>query len=115
MLRFRAIKKSFLIVRRITSDHNYLPSTTRSVYVSSELDAEIDYSKFTQDATKIFKYTGKYVQPSEFQFQLPKCGTPEFAFVGRSNVGKSSLISALLDEDKLGILMVLYVHLILLS
>ena len=94
--------KKVIAGRRMISEYNFMLSTTKNVYVSTELDAELDYSKYTQDATKIFKYTGKYIQPSEFQFQLPKCGTPEFAFVGRSNVGKSSLISALLDEDKLG-------------
>ncbi len=33
--------------------------------------------------------------------QLPKTTLPEFAFVGRSNVGKSSLINALLNKRKI--------------
>ena len=33
--------------------------------------------------------------------QYPDCGCPELAFVGRSNVGKSSLINSLLSRKKL--------------
>ena len=33
--------------------------------------------------------------------QYPDCGCPELAFVGRSNVGKSSLINSLLNRKKL--------------
>lgn len=42
-------------------------------------------------------YVGSYVQES----QCPKDGKPEFAFIGRSNVGKSSLINMLLKRKKL--------------
>ena len=33
----------------------------------------------------------------------PKTDTPEYAFVGRSNVGKSSLINMLMEKKKLAI------------
>ena len=33
--------------------------------------------------------------------QYPDCAYPELAFVGRSNVGKSSLINSLLNRKKL--------------
>ena len=42
-------------------------------------------------------YVGSY--PSESQ--CPKDGRPEYAFIGRSNVGKSSLINALTNHTKL--------------
>lgn len=81
--------------------HEFIKSTTSSIYVSKEMGEDVDYTKYAPESTAIFKLSGKYVSPSEFQYKLPEAGVPEFAFVGRSNVGKSSLISALLDEDKL--------------
>jgi len=43
------------------------------------------------------EYTTTAVKPEQF----PENGWPEVAFVGRSNVGKSSLINALLNRKKL--------------
>jgi len=43
------------------------------------------------------EYTTTAVKPDQF----PKNGWPEVAFVGRSNVGKSSLINALVNRKKL--------------
>lgn len=40
-----------------------------------------------------------YVPPSTFNFELPSDGVPEVAFLGRSNVGKSSLVNALMRRD----------------
>jgi GTP-binding protein len=37
----------------------------------------------------------------EFNYKLPENRVPEFAFVGRSNVGKSSLVGALLGDNTL--------------
>ncbi|MEM1000220.1 MAG: ribosome biogenesis GTP-binding protein YihA/YsxC [Bacteroidota bacterium] len=37
----------------------------------------------------------KFLQSSQYYAQLPPARRPEYAFVGRSNVGKSSLINAL--------------------
>ena len=81
---------------------NFIQSSTDSIYVSNDLDPYINYNEFALESKNIFKLTGRYIQPNEFNFKLPNGGVPEFAFVGRSNVGKSSLIQALLDEDKLG-------------
>ena len=53
------------------------------------------------------KGTGKQVVKAEFATtavkpdQFPENGWPEVAFVGRSNVGKSSLINTLLNRKKL--------------
>jgi len=41
----------------------------------------------------------RYVSPEELGYKLPDQQVPEFAFVGRSNVGKSTLISALLGHQ----------------
>jgi GTP-binding protein len=40
-----------------------------------------------------------YVSPRAFKFELPANGVPEVAFLGRSNVGKSSLVNALMRRN----------------
>lgn len=42
-----------------------------------------------------------YVKSSEFISQCPEHHCPEYAFIGRSNVGKSSLINMLTNNKKL--------------
>ncbi|MDR0687433.1 MAG: ribosome biogenesis GTP-binding protein YihA/YsxC [Prevotellaceae bacterium] len=42
-----------------------------------------------------------YVKSSEYPSQCPSDGLPEYAFTGRSNVGKSSLINMLAGNGKL--------------
>ena len=43
-------------------------------------------------------YTGYYHHPREFHFELPKENIVEIAILGRSNVGKSTLIARLLQS-----------------
>ena len=45
--------------------------------------------------------SAEYVQSTVKISELPDNGLPEFAFVGRSNVGKSSLINMLLERKQL--------------
>ncbi len=42
-----------------------------------------------------------YVISSPDYLHCPKADRPEYAFIGRSNVGKSSLINMLRNNDKL--------------
>lgn len=79
----------------------YQQTTTPSIYVSSYLDPVADYSEWTQSKSAIFDLPSRFVDPSEFNYALPNQGIPEFAFVGRSNVGKSSLIGSLLSNPKI--------------
>jgi len=48
-------------------------------------------------------HTAEYLQSAQFVKDLPKGKLPEYAFTGRSNVGKSSLINMLCDRKKLAI------------
>jgi len=43
----------------------------------------------------------EFTKSSQKTSECPKSGPPEFAFIGRSNVGKSSLINMLTDRKKL--------------
>lgn len=45
--------------------------------------------------------SAKFLQSSPHVDQCPAADRPEYAFIGRSNVGKSSLINALCNENKL--------------
>jgi GTP-binding protein len=45
--------------------------------------------------------TAEYIISSAKVEQCPKSDIPEYAFIGRSNVGKSSLINMLADNNKL--------------
>lgn len=46
-------------------------------------------------------HSATFVKSSENLSQCPKTSLPEFAFIGRSNVGKSSLINMLAENQKL--------------
>ena len=60
---------------------------------------------FTQEqndtANKLFKQPCRFVLGVADLAQLPITGLPEVAFIGRSNVGKSSLINALTGQKGL--------------
>jgi len=45
--------------------------------------------------------TASFVKSSAVHTQCPEMNMPEFAFIGRSNVGKSSLINAITNHKKL--------------
>lgn len=45
--------------------------------------------------------TAEFVKSSQYLEQCPQPDMPEFAFIGRSNVGKSSLINMLVDKKDL--------------
>ncbi|MCK5846135.1 MAG: YihA family ribosome biogenesis GTP-binding protein [Bacteroidales bacterium] len=45
--------------------------------------------------------TANFIKSSAIYTQCPEMNMPEFAFIGRSNVGKSSLINAITNHKKL--------------
>lgn len=53
------------------------------------------------DANRLFAGDCGFVAGAATEAQIPKLLLPEIAFVGRSNVGKSSLLNALTNRQKL--------------
>lgn len=49
----------------------------------------------------LFKRPCSFIAGAQSSHQIPATSLPEFAFIGRSNVGKSSLINSLVGQNKL--------------
>lgn len=63
---------------------------------------ELNYNSHLQnDAEKLFNSSCKFVIGTTNYNIFPDGDLPEFAFIGRSNVGKSSLLNALVRQNKL--------------
>jgi hypothetical protein len=84
-------------------DYTPIQTNIPTIYTCSPLDPVVEFEKITARAVTLFKHTPRYVHPKELNFELPKDGIPEFAFVGISNVGKSTLVGALLGDPSLGL------------
>ena len=88
--------------KRPTFTVPFTVSKTPSVFIPSDLDPElVDFSPFYGKQRELFRLDSKYLSPADFGYKPPDGNVPEFAFVGRSNVGKSSLIRTLLGNDKI--------------
>lgn len=62
----------------------------------------MDENEIQQDAERLFKQSIEFVAGARDLSQIPFLNNlPEFAFVGRSNVGKSSLINAITSRKSL--------------
>ncbi len=61
-------------------------------------------TEFQKDRFRFMKITSaKYIGSCPRQDMCPQTGLPEYAFIGRSNVGKSSLINALTERKSLAL------------
>ena len=85
--------------RRLSSQ--LLQCDEPSIYTVPPLEPVVNLAQFSSVANQLFALTCRYLPPKELGFQLPTQNIPEFAFIGRSNVGKSSLIDVLLSERNL--------------
>jgi GTP-binding protein len=72
-----------------------------SIYTASPIEPKLDLSPWKVEAKRLFSLTPVFVLPAVFQYKYPTGNVPEFAFCGRSNVGKSSLIETLLGDQKI--------------
>lgn len=87
--------------KRLKNPVGVVQTTTPTIYTTTELDPNYDLTRHGVAAKSLFSMHPSYVHPADLNYGLPTSGVPEFAFVGRSNVGKSSLIDMLLGSQKL--------------
>ena len=78
-----------------------LQTNCPTIFTAEPLDPIMELQQWTGKSRQIFSLPTKYVSPSEFNYVYPVANVPEFAFVGRSNVGKSSIVGRLLRDEKL--------------
>ena len=88
-------------IEALPQDVRVLRTNVPSIFTSTPIDPVVELDHWKGSARKIFNLPAKYCLPSDFNYAFPAQHVPEFAFVGRSNVGKSSLIAKLLGDDKL--------------
>lgn len=92
-----------------------IPTTTETVFTINEMDENINFQQWHQEATRLFSSESRYIPPKEFGYKLPNEGIAEYAFIGRlkctssllfnfyrSNAGKSTLVDYLLGNKKIG-------------
>jgi hypothetical protein len=74
-----------------------------SIFTTANMDPDMGLSRFGAEAKTLFgpNARSEYLSPIDMNYKLPTNGAPEFAFVGRSNVGKSSLVDLLLGGRKI--------------
>ncbi len=92
-------KKKHIIpdeIRKLES--NYQETNVESVFTSKSLEPIVELPLFSLAASSIFNLPTSYLSPKDLNYNLPANNVTEIAFIGRSNVGKSSLISTLLSE-----------------
>jgi len=80
---------------------DFIETSTKTIFTSDQLEPELDQSPYIPTASRIFQMPAAYVSPADLGYAYPNKGVPEFAFIGRSNVGKSSLIGTLLGHKSL--------------
>jgi len=78
-------------IHNVKEDVDYKVANT---FLSTEDKALLGWKRFSQSAQDEIDFIGAYLNK-----QLPpRLGTPEVAFLGRSNVGKSSLLNRLVNS-----------------
>lgn len=81
------------------------PTGSPHVYISRmALEGEISmaetlFTSYDQQPKSFQTHRFEYVSPHALNFEYPSNGSPEVAFLGRSNVGKSSLVNALMRRN----------------
>lgn len=79
-----------------------LRTNVPTIYTCAPLEPIVELDSISAQTGSLFKQGATYVSPKLLNYELPKDGLPEFAFVGRSNVGKSTLVGTLLGDKSLG-------------
>ena len=89
------------LVRRLFHDEQrrIIPTISPYVWLPDDMpNYTINLDIMRAKRSEYFNGTTKYLSPKDFNYELPSNSVPEFAFIGRSNVGKSSLIGKLINN-----------------
>ena len=84
----------FVSTPALTIDHENQPSREEALD-----QAQLLFRNYNTLPRLFETHQFEYVSPSALRFELPTNGVPEVAFLGRSNVGKSSLVNALMRRN----------------
>ena len=88
------LRRSFTEERR-----RVIPTVSPYVWLPDDMpNYTVNLDIMRAKRSEYFKGTARYLSPKDFNYEPPSEGVPEFAFVGRSNVGKSSLIGKLINN-----------------
>lgn len=74
-----------------------VPTRSPWVYVLRGIEANLALPP----SARVNGLRAEFITPESLKYKLPTDGRPEFAFIGRSNVGKSTLVGNLLKSSKL--------------
>eukprot|EP01039_Chlorochromonas_danica_P009406 gene9406-10389_t len=86
---------------RALRSQTFAPNENSKEDIAYFADEVSRLSQWTQQKNEMFNLHARYVSPIDLNYQLPSARITEIAFIGRSNVGKSSLIEALLGNQGL--------------
>lgn len=73
-----------------------------TIFTIDPIDPVVPLEEFISLKQKVFSCGSCFVSPKDLKYTLPREGKAEVAFIGRSNVGKSSLIDHLLSTTSTG-------------
>ena len=79
-------------------DFTVLRTNVPTIFTCAPIEPVVELDHITTRSNVLFKQAARYIPPKELGYELPLDGLPEFAFVGRSNVGKSTLVGTLLGR-----------------
>lgn len=90
---------NLISVRKIV-DFQVRNTDLPTIFTIDPIPPETDLNSYKSKMKSNFSLSYDYLSPEDLNYKFPVNGKPEFAFIGRSNVGKSSLISSLLNNDR---------------
>jgi ribosome biogenesis GTPase A len=94
-------RAAFRSPRRYLAQAQVIRTSVPTIYATSEVNPELQLNRWAPVAKTLFSAHTSYLHPETLNYEYPTDGAPEFAFVGRSNVGKSSLVDLLLGGKKI--------------